>query len=58
VYSVIAISPERHPDTNSDGANKLVQFLTSEEIQDFIGSYGLSEYGTPLFTPARGQEPQ
>lgn len=58
VYSVIAINPERHPDTNEDMANKLIQFLTSEEVQDLIGSYGLREYGTPLFTPARGQEPQ
>ena len=58
VYSAVAISPERHPDTNEDGANKLIQFLSSEEVQDLIGSYGLSEYGTPLFNPARGQEPQ
>ena len=58
VYSAIAINPERHPDTKEDMANKLIQFLTSEEVQDLIGSYGLSEYGAPLFTPARGQEPQ
>ena len=58
VYSVIAISPERHPDTNADMANTLIQFLTSDEVQDFIGGYGLSEYGTLLFTPAGGQEPQ
>jgi tungstate transport system substrate-binding protein len=58
VYSAIAISPERHPDINEDGANKLIEFLASEEIQDLIGSYGLSEYGIPLFTPARGQELQ
>ena len=58
VYSAIAISPETHPDINVDGANKLIEFLASDEIQDLIGSFGLSEYGTPLFTPARGQEPQ
>ena len=58
VYSAIAISQEKHPDTNVAMADKLIQFLTSNEIQDFIGSYGVSEYGTSLFTPARGQEPQ
>ena len=58
VYSAIAISPERHPDTNTDGANKLIEFLASEKIQDLIASYGISEYGTPLFTPARGQDPR
>ena len=58
VYSAIAISPERHPDTNEDAANKLIQFLASEEVQDLIGGYGISEYGAPLFTSARGQDPQ
>lgn len=58
VYSVMAVNPEKFPNTNSAGADKLVQFLTSEEIQDFIGNFGVSQYGTALFTPARGQEPQ
>ena len=31
VYSVIAVSPERFPDANSDMADRLIQFLTSEE---------------------------
>lgn len=57
VYSVIAVNSEKFPDTNSDGADKLIQFLTSEEIQDFIGNFGVSQYGMALFTPARGQEP-
>ena len=58
VYSAIAISPEKHPDTDVDMADMLIQFLTSDDVQDFIEGYGLTEYGTPLFTPARGQEPQ
>jgi len=58
VYSAIAINPERHPNTYSVMADKLIKFLTSDEVQDFIEGYGLSEYGTPLFTPARGQEPK
>ena len=57
VYSAIAINPEKHPDTNVDMADNLIEFLTSDEVQDFIEGYGLSEYGTPLFTPTRGQEP-
>ena len=58
VYSVIAVSPERFPDANSDMADQLIQFLTSEEVQDLIAAHGVSEYGRALFTPTRGQEPQ
>mgnify|MGYP002824188986 CR=1 FL=1 len=58
VYSAIAINPETHPDANVEAADKLIQFLLSAEVQDIIGGFGLNTYGTPLFTPARGQEPQ
>jgi tungstate transport system substrate-binding protein len=58
VYSVIAVNPERHPGTNTEMAGKLVDFLTSPEIQDVIGSYGVAEYGVPLFSPCAGQEPE
>ncbi len=58
VYSVIAINPERHPGTNTEMAGKLVDFLTSPEIQDIIGSYGVDEYGVPLFYPCAGAEPE
>ena len=58
VYSVIAVSPERFPDTNSVMAERLVEFLTSEEAQDIIGGYRVGEYGGPLFTPTRGVEPR
>ena len=58
VYSVIAVSPERFPDADSDMADRLIQFLISEEVQDLIAAHGVSEYGRPLFTPTRGQEPQ
>ena len=58
VYSVMAVSPERLSDTGSDLADKLIQFLLSAEVQDLIGEHGASEYGRPLFTPTRGQEPQ
>jgi hypothetical protein len=34
-----------------------VTFLTSEEIQELIGDYGVDEYGMQLFTPCAGAEP-
>ncbi len=57
VYSVIAVNPQRFPDINHAMSENLVRFLLSDEAQDLIGAHGISEYGRPLFTPARGQEP-
>ena len=51
IYSVIAINPEKHPKTNIDMANNLIDFLTSPDIQELIGNYGVEEYGMPLFIP-------
>ena len=56
VYSAIAINPERHPHINIEMANNLINFLTSPEIQELIGNYGVNEYGMPLFTPCAGAE--
>ena len=58
VYSAIAINPERRPQTKIDLANNLIDFLTSPEIQELIGSYGVEEYGMQLFTPYAGAEPE
>ena len=57
VYSAIAINPEENPKTNADMAARLIDFLTSPEIQELIGKYGVKEYGMQLFTPCAGAEP-
>ena len=57
VYSVIAVSPESDPKTNIEMANNLIAFLTSPEIQELIGEYGVDEYGMQLFVPCAGAEP-
>ena len=58
VYSAIAVSPETIPVTRIDMANNLISFLTSPEIQELIGDYGVEEYGMQLFTPCAGAEPE
>jgi len=58
IYSVIAINPEKHPKTNIDMANNLIDFLTSPDIQELIGNYGVEEFGMQLFTPCAGTEPE
>ena len=58
VYSAIAVNPEKVNVNNLEMAEKLIDFLTSDEIQKLIGDYGVDEYGLQLFTPCAGNEPQ
>lgn len=48
-YSMIAISPDKWPDTNIDGANAFIQWMTSDEAKKLIADYGTAEYGEALF---------
>ena len=57
VYAAIAVNPEQAPKTKIDMANNLIVFLTSSEVQELIGEYGVAEYGMQLFTPCAGAEP-
>lgn len=50
-YSAIAVNPEKHPRVNVKMANNLINFLISDEIQEFIGRYGREKYGRQLFIP-------
>jgi tungstate transport system substrate-binding protein len=58
VYSAIAVNPENVNVKNLEMATNLISFLTSAEIQQLIGEYGVEEYGMQLFTPCAGNEPQ
>ena len=57
VYSAIAVNPEKAPKTKIEMANNLIGFLTSPEIQELIGKYGVEKYRRQLFTPCAGAEP-
>jgi len=46
------------PVKNIEMATNLINFLTSPEIQELIGDYGVDEYGMQLFTPCAGAEPE
>ena len=58
VYSAIAVNPEKNLKTKFDMATNLIDFLTSPEIQELVGNYGVTEYGTQLFIPCAGAEPK
>ena len=49
-YGIIAVSPERYPDINHQGANALINWITSARAQQLIGDYRIN--GTRLFIPS------
>ena len=55
VYSAIAVNPQKVTGVNNEMANKLIEFLTSTEIQDLTGKYGVKEYGIQSFIPCYGK---
>ena len=57
VYSAVAVNPEKVSGVKSDMAYNLIAFLTSPEIQELIGNYGVRKYGMQLFIPCAGAEP-
>lgn len=48
-YTMIAISPDKWPDTNIDGANAFIEWMTGDKASKLIADYGVEEYGEPLF---------
>jgi tungstate transport system substrate-binding protein len=51
VYSVIVCTKS----TKQEMAQNMVDFLTSDDIQEIIGNYGKSTYGKSLFIPCAGE---
>ena len=50
-YGIIAVNSEKYPEVNNEGANALIEWICSEEVQTLIGEYGVEDYGQALFTP-------
>ncbi len=55
-YGVIAVNPEKHADTNIEGANTFIEWITSEKVQGIIAEFGVDKYGQSLFTPNAGTD--
>ena len=53
VYSAMIVNPAKFPDTNVQLSKDWINWLISPEVQDLIATYGVEEYGQPLFYPAR-----
>lgn len=50
-YSVIPVTPDEEETVNTEGATTFRQWITSTEVQEMIGAFGVEEYGEPLFIP-------
>ncbi|HDH96442.1 MAG TPA: tungsten ABC transporter substrate-binding protein [Proteobacteria bacterium] len=50
-YHIIVVSKKRHPKVKAEHARLFARFLVDPETQRFIGSFGIKEYGEPLFHP-------
>jgi len=48
-YSMLAVSPDKWPDTNIDGANAFIEWMLSDKATQMINEYGIAEYGEQLF---------
>lgn len=48
-YSMLAISPEKWPDTNIDGANAFIEWMCSDKAAALIDAFGVEEFGEQLF---------
>jgi tungstate transport system substrate-binding protein len=49
-YGIIAVNPQKYPEINHQGANALIEWLTSTSGQALIASYKVQ--GEQLFTPS------
>lgn len=50
-YGVIPVNPEKSEAINSELAQSFVEWITSPEVQEQIGQFGVEQYGQPLFYP-------
>lgn len=55
-YSAIAVNPEMASGVNIDEANDFINWIISDDTKEFIGEYGVSEFGQPLFVPLYAPE--
>jgi len=55
-YHVILVNPKRWPKVNDKGARALADFLVGKEAQEIIRTFGLRQFGSPLFLPMANQK--
>jgi len=57
IYHIMEVNPEKFPNIkiNHEGAKAFADFFLSEEGQEIIRTFGVEDYGEPLFFPDGGK---
>lgn len=50
-YGIIPVNPDKSEQINAEGAEKFMNWILSDEVQELIGEFGVEEYGMALFIP-------
>lgn len=50
-YGVIAVNPAKNDQINNALANQFIDWLVSLPVQEKIATFGVTEFGSPLFVP-------
>jgi tungstate transport system substrate-binding protein len=58
IYHVIEVNPAKWPKVNSAGAKAFSDFMVSKPTQETIRTFGVKEFGSPLFFPDAGKKPE
>jgi tungstate transport system substrate-binding protein len=51
IYHAYVVNPGKHPTVHRAEAARFVRFLTEPKIQAWIGQFGRTKFGQPLFVP-------
>jgi tungstate transport system substrate-binding protein len=57
-YSIMPVSPKKHPTVNYDGAMHLVRYFLAPDTLKRIASFGADRFGQPLFHVYRAERQQ
>ena len=56
-YSLMAVSPNKHPSVNYDGGMRLISYFLAPATLKRIAAFGVDRFGQPLFQVYRSAEP-
>src|SRR5512135_1590125 len=56
IYHVIEVNPAKWPKVNAAGAKSFADFMVSKEAQEVVKTFGVDQFGSPLFFPDAGKK--
>ena len=56
IYHAIEVNPAKWPKANAAGAKAFADFMVSKETQEVIKTFGVDQFGSPLFFPDAGKK--